>query len=498
MSTDLSDSITTEENYADSLEEKEEEKEEDKNYDNIKRPTSFHVRRILGFINYCILYAFVFFHRMCPSTLSNDMAEDYHVPIKDLGVFSSIYFYPYAILQPFAGLLADTVDPAIVIGICQLIAGLGGIICGFSKTLSVGMFGRFLVGLGCGPTYVPITRTIANWFPLSMYAQMCGVALAIAAVGGICAQGPLSSFAENIGWRYAFYGIGGLDVFFAITQLIFVRGDPTTHGYEPVNKDLKKKAEESEKTFKEKLILLWLHFKQVISNPWVWVLNVYTIFCSGPYFDVSGMWAGPFLTDCYGYSKTKVGNLTIALSVGLIAGSLLVPPLSSYIKTRKWVLFVTAIISTVSLLIFAILGSKVKFGGIIVLFLLLGMFSYAQTNVLYPLVREYFHPSLAGTAVGCVNIFTFLSSAIFQNITGEVIDKFPFDEGKKPPSDNANSEKGYKIGLWTICAVAMAISTITVAFAKESPLMVEQKRKDKKKNNVQDDENDTKHELEEL
>lgn len=460
------------------------EKEVDEN--NIKRPISFHVRRIFGFINYSILYALVFFQRTCPSIVSADMAADYKVAIKDLGVFSSIYFYPYAIVQPFAGLLSDIVDPALVIGICQLVAGVGAIICGLSKSLSVGCVGRFLVGLGCGPTYVPLIRTIANWFPLRLYAQMCGLALAIGGVGGIIAQGPLSSFAEAVGWRWSFYGIGALGIFFSILQLIFVRGDPVTHGYEPVNMDLKKKAEEAESTLKEKCQQLWLHFKQAVSYPWIWIVIIYSVFCSGPFFDVSGMWAGPFLTDCYLYSKTKVGNTLIALSIGLIAGSLLVPPLSSLFKTRKWVLCITAGIATVSLIIFAILGSKVKYGGIIVLFLLIGMFTNAQTSVCYPLIREYFHPSMAGTAVGCANIFTFLSSAVFQNISGEVIAKFPFPDGVTPPSESANSEKGYQIGLWTICAAAMGISTISIAFAKESPLMIEQRNEGKKKEEVKE------------
>lgn len=482
MNSEGSDSIK-EEVYDDNS--PQETGDDDEDFEKAKRPTSFHVRRILGFINYCILYALVFFHRMCPSILSADMAADYKVPIKDMSIFSSLYFYPYAILQPFAGLLADIVDPAIVIGICQFVASIGGIICGFSQTITVGYIGRFLVGFGCGPTYVPITRTIANWFPLRLYAQMCGLALAIASCGGIVAQGPLSSFSQKVGWRWAFYGIGGLGLIFSITQLIFVRGDPTTHGYKPVNKDLIKKAGESETTFKQKLALLWHHFKQVVSNPWIWVVNVYTVFCSGPYFDVSGMWAGPYLTDCYGYSKTKVGNSLIALSIGLIIGSICVPPISSLFKTRKWILCITAAISTVSLVIFAILGPKIKFGGVIVLFLLLGMFSYAQTNICYPLVREYFHPSMAGSAVGCVNIFTFLSSAIFQNISGEVIAKYPFADGEKP-NESANTEKGYKIGLWTICACAMAVSTITIAFAKESPLMIQQRKKNN--NEVDDDE----------
>lgn len=453
----------------------------------IQRPMSFHVRRIAGFIIYCLLYALVFFQRTCPSIVSNDMAADYHCPIKDLGVFSSIYFYPYAIVQPFAGLLADVIDPAFVIGACQLVAGLGAIICGASKSLSVGCLGRFFVGLGCGPTYVPLIRIIANWFPLRLYAQMCGIALAIGGAGGIIAQGPLSSLSVKIGWRWCFYGIGGIGIILSALLLIFVRGDPTSFGYEPVNIDLAKKSEDAESTLKEKLMQLWNNFKQAICYPWLWIVIVYSVFCSGPYFDISGMWAGPFLTDCYGYSKTKVGNTQMALSFGLIAGSLLVPPLSSLFKTRKWVLCGTAGIATIAIAIFAALGSKVNYFGIIILFLLIGMFTNAQTSVCYPLIREYFHPSMAGTAVGCANIFTFLSSAVFQNISGEIVAKFPFPEGVEPPSEGANSEKGYKIGLWLVCAIAMGVSTVSIAFAKESPLMVQQREAKKEHPTLDED-----------
>lgn len=450
------------------------------------RPISFHIRRIGSFIIYSLLYALVFFQRTCPSIVSSDMAIDYGVAIKKLGVFSSIYFYPYAFVQPFAGLLADVIDPAFVIGVCQIIAGAGAIICGFSKSFSVGCIGRFLVGLGCGPTYVPIVRIIANWFPLKYNAHMLGVLLAIGGAGGIVAQGPLSTFAAAVGWRWSFYGIGGIGLVLSVLELIFVRGDPTTFGYKPVNKDLALKAESAkESTIKEKLFQLALNFKVVISYPWFWLVVVYSVFCSGPFFDISGMWGGPFLQDVFGYTKTKSGNTLIALSVGLIFGSIAIPPFSTIFRTRKWVLCLTAGVATVSLVIFAILGSKLPFGAVLVLLFLIGMLTNSMTSVCYPLIREYYDPHLAGTAVGCANIFTFLSSAVFQNISSEVISSFPFKEGEIKRSAEANSEKGYQIGLWTICAVAMGISTISIAFAKDSD--VGQGPQDKKSSELEDD-----------
>ena len=446
-----------------------------------KRPMSFYIRRIFGFIICALLYALVFFQRTCPSIVSDKMAADYGVAVKDIGVFSSIFFYPYGIVQPFAGLLSDVVEPAFVIGISQFIAGIGSIVCGLSENMAVGCIGRFLVGLGCGPTYVPIVRIVANWFPLRFYSHMCGALLAIGGVGGIVAQGPLTSLSKLIGWRWCFYGIGGIGIILSVLEMIFVRGDPQTLGYKPINKNIESKAE-NESSIKDKFVQLFANFKQVVTYPWFWLIVVYCIFCSGPYFDISGLWGGPFLQDVFKFESTKTGNTLIALSVGLIAGSIFVPPLSSLFRTRKWVLFTTCLIAFISLLIFTILGSKLPFAVVIILFLFIGMFTNSMTSVCYPLVREYFHPALAGSAVGCVNIFTFLSTAIFQNVSSEVIASVGHIEGS-----SAYTERGYQIGLWTICTASMGVATIAIGFAKDS---VPEVRHKKDQPSISDDEHD--------
>lgn len=446
---------------------------------NENQSTSFHIRRIFGFMNYTILYALVFFHIACPSIISSTMAIDYNVPITKLSSFSSIYFYPYAIVQPFAGLFVDIIDPSYVLGGFQILSSIGSAICGFSKTLTVGMIGRLLIGLGAGPTYVCAVKIISNWFPLQYLAHFCGATIAIGQVGGIIAQGLLGKIVNKFGWRYAFFGIGIFDFLLSITELIFVRGDLTKLGYAPVNKEIGQTMSEDD-TLKSRCLQLPYNLKTVISYPWFWMAVLYSFFCSGPYFDLSGMWAGPILTDLFNYSKSKADHIQIALSIGMILGCLTVPALSSLLHTRKWVLFAGSVIATISFALFTILETKLHEIVVIVLFGLIGMTTNSLTSVCYPLIREYFHPSIAGTAVGCANFFTFLSSAVFQNISSAIIAKFHLQSTSSSEDSQINGARGYRYGLFMVCVVSMSLSAIFISCTKDSRIEVDKSESESK------------------
>jgi sugar phosphate permease len=359
--------------------------------------------------------------------------------------------------------LADIIEPAYLIGGAQLLASVGAVVCGASKSLSIGCFGRFLVGLGCGPTYVPVCRCILNWFPLKLYPHMSGVLLAFGGAGAIAAQGPLALLAKAIGWRWCFFGVGGVGAILSIICLIFTRGNPVVYGYPPVNKDLARI--DTGLTCKDRFHMLISNFKVVIKFKFFWIIVVYCMFCNGPYFDVTGMWVAPWLQDLFGFSTQASGNVAIALSIGLISGSLLIPPVSSLVHSRKWVIFAcTCTAFIVSLCFLLIEPSKLNYAALYAMLILFGGTTNSMTAVAYPLVREYYHPAVAATSVGCVNIFTFLSSAIFQTLTSEIIKNYGFQDH----SDSAYTAKGYKIALWLVCVIAFAIATIAIGLAKDT------------------------------
>ncbi|MEM2817539.1 MAG: hypothetical protein QXN39_03550, partial [Archaeoglobaceae archaeon] len=52
------------------------------------------------------IYFFVYFHRTSPAVMANDLMLEFAVSALAIGVLSSLYFYPYAVLQIPVGVLS--------------------------------------------------------------------------------------------------------------------------------------------------------------------------------------------------------------------------------------------------------------------------------------------------------------------------------------------------------------------------------------------------------
>ncbi|MDH3810049.1 MAG: MFS transporter, partial [Desulfuromonadales bacterium] len=93
-------------------------------------------------------YVLVYFHRLCPAVVAVDMMSDLQTGGALLGLLGSAYFYPYALMQIPAGLLADSWGARRTVTLFTLIAFLGALIIGLAPNVTVAIVGRILVGLG--------------------------------------------------------------------------------------------------------------------------------------------------------------------------------------------------------------------------------------------------------------------------------------------------------------------------------------------------------------
>ncbi len=224
----------------------------------------FQFKRVVVFTIISLVDIIVFFQRACPTVVTKELSEAYGVKVSQLGIFTSMFYIPYSLLQPFAGLLADVMEPSFIISISTIVASMGAIICGLSKSLFVGCIGRIIVGGGCGLVYSPCNRIILNWFPLQHYSKMLGVFLFIAGLGNFLAQTPLTLLAGIIGWRWCFFSIAFVAIFLALMMLCFVRGNPVVYGYPPVNESLSVNV--GELSLREKASHLLKNLKTIVSN----------------------------------------------------------------------------------------------------------------------------------------------------------------------------------------------------------------------------------------
>lgn len=73
----------------------------------------------------CLVYFFVYFHRVSTSVIVPDLLKAFDTHAAALGLMSSMYFYIYALEQPLVGYLTDRLGPMRVIGVWSLAAAVG-------------------------------------------------------------------------------------------------------------------------------------------------------------------------------------------------------------------------------------------------------------------------------------------------------------------------------------------------------------------------------------
>ncbi|MGD8974284.1 MAG: MFS transporter [Desulfobacterales bacterium] len=93
-------------------------------------------------------YIMVYFHRLCPAVVAEDMRKELVAGGGLLGLLGSAYFYPYALMQLPAGLLSDSWGPRKTFTLFFCVAFAGSVILGISPNVYVAIGGRTIVGLG--------------------------------------------------------------------------------------------------------------------------------------------------------------------------------------------------------------------------------------------------------------------------------------------------------------------------------------------------------------
>ncbi len=268
-------------------------------------------------------YILVYFHRLCTAVVAVDMMNDLSAGATLIGVLASAYFYPYALMQLPAGLLADSLGPRRTITIFFFMAGIGSALMGTAQTATVAIAGRLLVGVGVAMLFVPTLKILAAWFTPREFSSVTGILIAMGGVGSLTAAAPLAFSAERIGWRMSFMAVAALTFFSALFIWLIVRDSPEekiSSGSSP------------ETPLKIAPIGLLHGVRMVLSEPRFWPLALWFFFTSAIFFSYGGLWGGPYLSHVYGMNRAAAGNVLSMIALGMIVGS----PLHSFLSERAF------------------------------------------------------------------------------------------------------------------------------------------------------------------
>ncbi|MGD9043254.1 MAG: MFS transporter, partial [Desulfobacterales bacterium] len=88
------------------------------------------------------------FYRTSNAVIASELIRDLSLDTEGLGLMSASFFYAFAITQIPISLLLDKVGPRLLMTFLTLLGILGAVIFSLADSLSMGLIGRVLLGVG--------------------------------------------------------------------------------------------------------------------------------------------------------------------------------------------------------------------------------------------------------------------------------------------------------------------------------------------------------------
>ena len=408
-------------------------------------------RRWVGWTALAGAFVLVNFHRVSTGVLADTLSRVFDTTGAELGLLHSAFFYIYAPMQLFAGILADRWGTRRVATVGSAVMGLGVIWFSFSGTYLTGFLARVLIGLGGGVIYIATLRYCANWYRADEFATVTGLTLSASAVGGLLAATPLAVLVAAVGWRDGLLGVGLAGFVVTVAVFLLVRDTPSDAGLPAVEGT----PESAEQTFSE----VFDGVKAVFSRQDTWIMGVMLFFAAGMNFTVMGLWGVPYVVQAYDVSVQTASLYTLVGNAGLVFGSPILGWLSDRLDNRTGIILVSAVVYLLAYTSIVVLKTPplwyvglVFFG---VMFLLGGF------TLSYTVIKERHTAERSGTATGTINGMSFLGAAILPGIMGWVLDIFW--TGETVAGSRAYTLFGYRVA-FGVAAVSGLIALVCAAW----------------------------------
>ena len=387
-----------------------------------------------------VVYFFVYFHRVSTSVIVPDLLKAFDTHATALGLMSSMYFYIYAFEQPLVGYLTDRLGPIRIIGMWSLVAAVGCFMFGMASNIFWASVARTFIGFGVGGVYVPAIKAFSQWFRKKEFSFMIGLLMSVGNFGAVIATTPLAWSVGIWGWRITFYVIGGITLILAFVALVFTRDKK-----EPSEPDRNAPATTSDTAGPSESSAI-----QVLASGRLWLIATIFLGIYGTALTFQGLWATPFLMSSLGIARIYASKLNMLIPIGFIIGSPLIGWLSERLLWPKiTTLRVIIAIYTISWIGITFCYSWLGAVGLSVMLLGMGLVAGGFISVFWGVIRETTPGKTLGMVSGLLNPAPFLGVAVFQVVTGAILNRTERINGLYPMSGFTHA--------FSICVVVIVV-----------------------------------------
>jgi sugar phosphate permease len=384
-------------------------------------PENSNYHRWIVFLMICIVYFFVYFHRVSTSVIAADLLAAFQTNATALGIMSSMYFYLYAFEQPLVGYFTDKIGPRRVIAYWSIAAAAGCVLFGMATDIGWATAARALIGIGVGGVYVPALKALSLWYRQKEFPAMIGLLMSVGNFGAIIATTPLAWAAGTWGWRPTFFLIAAITLGLAFATLFFTRDhqapSDTLRDAPVPNAVAGSKAKPG--AFR------------VLASGQFWIVAAIFFGIYGTLIALQGLWATPFLMTALGAERLFASKLNMLIPIGVIFGAPFIGwLLNRFSLDKRKTLIVILAIYTLTWV--AIIQGTPDAMRLSVIFVVMGFVGGGFISTLWGIVRDTTPPELMGLTSGLLNSAPFIGVAVFQVATGAILDRAGTTNGLYP------------------------------------------------------------------
>lgn len=348
------------------------------------------------------------FYRVSNNVIAPELTRDLGLTATHLGWAGGVFFLALLVMQIPVGLLFDRIGARRTVAGLSVVAVVGAVMLARADTPLAHIVARMVVGAGCAASFMSAVFLVSRWFPPERLSTALSWVFSASNIGTLIAATPLAWASATIGWRNGFLALGVLTAVTTVLFYVLVRDAPpgapaTAPSQETVGDVLRG------------LLQVWK------TPGLVPVLAMHT-FAYAVMLTVLGVWAGPYLHAVHGLDPIARGNVMLAMGLAQIVGVLCYGPMDRILGSRKKVVVIGVVATTLVLIALAALERPplwLAVGLLVALtfFAAYGIMIVAQGRSLFP-------AHLAGRGVTTVNMAQVLGCMVLPAASGYVVAAF--------------------------------------------------------------------------
>lgn len=347
------------------------------------------------------------FFRSALAVIAPELTSELGLTPVSLGLANGGFFAALLVAQVLVGVSIDRYGARRTVGVLSVFMVAGAASHALATDASTLLVARVVTGLGCAASFMSAVILISTWLPEQRWSQGLSWVFGLSQIGILMAGLPLALMSESIGWRNAFLVMAVVAAIAHVLFFVFVSDTPDGRR-RGVVKAVPAAPRESV------LGGLW----RVLTIPGV--LPVFALFgvAYASTATISGLWAGPFLRDVYGFDATQRGTVLTAMALCQMVFVFVYGPLDRVFGSRKRVVLAGASMTFLCLAALALFGGS---SPVVAVGLLLVMSMVTNYNpVILSHMRSHFPADLAGRGASTGNIAQLGGAALMPVLTGWV------------------------------------------------------------------------------